>query len=275
MSRSTSRNVLDAPPEARAAHSAHDARPTASARLMLALLGRLEEGALDADDAGRAPTAIRRGTHSAPPSSSCATGAWRRARSAAATSGLPRRIMDGQWDTPDLVQLLTLLAANQAALDARVLRQGLGARAAARAPLPAAATHAAQARRNIVAHYDLGNAFYALWLDPTMTYSSALFGGDHERSLAVAQDAKYAAAPRRARAFRRRPRARDRLRMGRLRGDRGARGTSRHRHLAVRRADGVCARARDARRGWVSGSSCASRTIATCASRSTPWRPSR
>jgi cyclopropane-fatty-acyl-phospholipid synthase len=43
-----------------------------------------------------------------------------------------------------------------------------------------------------VAHYDLGNAFYRLWLDPTMTYSAALFGGDTTRSLADAQHAKYA-----------------------------------------------------------------------------------
>ena len=34
-------------------------------------------------------------------------------------------------------------------------------------------------RRNIAAHYDLGNAFYKLWLDPSMTYSSALFSADH------------------------------------------------------------------------------------------------
>ena len=46
-------------------------------------------------------------------------------------------------------------------------------------------------RRNIVAHYDLGNEFYRLWLDPTMSYSSAWFGGDHTRSLEQAQRAKY------------------------------------------------------------------------------------
>jgi cyclopropane-fatty-acyl-phospholipid synthase len=45
-------------------------------------------------------------------------------------------------------------------------------------------------RRNIMAHYDLGNEFYAQWLDPTMTYSSALFAGG-EASLAGAQVAKY------------------------------------------------------------------------------------
>jgi len=46
-------------------------------------------------------------------------------------------------------------------------------------------------RRNIVAHYDLGNEFYRLWLDPTMSYSSAYFGGDASRSLDEAQRIKY------------------------------------------------------------------------------------
>jgi cyclopropane-fatty-acyl-phospholipid synthase len=48
----------------------------------------------------------------------------------------------------------------------------------------------AGSRRNIAAHYDLGNAFYELWLDPGMTYSSALFR-DGVTSLEAAQDAKY------------------------------------------------------------------------------------
>ncbi len=47
-----------------------------------------------------------------------------------------------------------------------------------------------QARKNIEAHYDLGNDFYQLWLDPSMTYSSALFAGA-DASLQVAQKAKY------------------------------------------------------------------------------------
>ena len=41
--------------------------------------------------------------------------------------------------------------------------------------------------KNIHAHYDLGNAFYAQWLDPTMNYSSAWFDGDRSRPLAQAQ----------------------------------------------------------------------------------------
>ncbi|MEM1234292.1 MAG: cyclopropane-fatty-acyl-phospholipid synthase family protein [Pseudomonadota bacterium] len=48
-----------------------------------------------------------------------------------------------------------------------------------------------QAKKNIAAHYDLGNDFYALWLDDTMTYSSAIFRTGQE-SLEAAQEAKYA-----------------------------------------------------------------------------------
>ena len=46
-------------------------------------------------------------------------------------------------------------------------------------------------RRNIHAHYDIGNDFYRLWLDPGMTYSSALFDGDFTLSLENAQTRKY------------------------------------------------------------------------------------
>ncbi len=53
-------------------------------------------------------------------------------------------------------------------------------------------------RRNIADHYDLGNDFYRLWLDPTMTYSSALFTAP-EQSLEAAQTAKYDALCRKLR----------------------------------------------------------------------------
>jgi len=49
----------------------------------------------------------------------------------------------------------------------------------------------ANARKNIHAHYDLSNDFYRLWLDDTMTYSSAVFHGDYSTPMAEAQTAKY------------------------------------------------------------------------------------
>jgi cyclopropane-fatty-acyl-phospholipid synthase len=51
-------------------------------------------------------------------------------------------------------------------------------------------------RKNIHAHYDLGNAFYELWLDGTMNYSSAWFEGDHSKDMAEAQKAKVRRALR-------------------------------------------------------------------------------
>jgi cyclopropane-fatty-acyl-phospholipid synthase len=47
-----------------------------------------------------------------------------------------------------------------------------------------------QARRNIYKHYDIGNAFYSAWLDPSMTYSSALFE-EGTADLTAAQNNKY------------------------------------------------------------------------------------
>lgn len=46
-------------------------------------------------------------------------------------------------------------------------------------------------RRNILSHYDVGNSFYKLWLDQSMTYSSAYFAGDLSLDLEVAQQKKY------------------------------------------------------------------------------------
>jgi cyclopropane-fatty-acyl-phospholipid synthase len=53
-------------------------------------------------------------------------------------------------------------------------------------------------RKNIHAHYDLGNAFYQLWLDDTMNYSSAWFDGDQSQSMQTAQHAKVRRALRMA-----------------------------------------------------------------------------
>ena len=97
---------------------------------------------------------------------------------------------NGLWDTPDLVALLTLLAKNQKALMPAFYGTGwklwlFKLRHFLRN------NSKKQARKNIEAHYDLGNAFYRLWLDPSMTYSSALFNGDTSRNLTDAQHAKY------------------------------------------------------------------------------------
>ena len=87
-------------------------------------------------------------------------------------------------------QAATVLARNQAVLT-RAFYGGMLQRVAYRLRHWMRRNTREQARRNIAAHYDLGNDFYRLWLDPTMTYSSALFEGDPGWTLDVAQDAKY------------------------------------------------------------------------------------
>ena len=98
--------------------------------------------------------------------------------------------MDDRWETSDLTALLTLIALNQRALEVafygRWWRQLVF-----RAKHLLRSNTKRRARRNVVAHYDLGNDFYSLWLDRTMSYSSALFGADLSGSLASAQEAKY------------------------------------------------------------------------------------
>lgn len=104
--------------------------------------------------------------------------------------GLADGWVEGDWHSPDPVALLTLFAANRAPL-ARAIHGRWWALAAARLRHLLNANTRRGARRNIMAHYDLGNAFYQQWLDPTMSYSSALYAGDPGRSLEAAQRAKY------------------------------------------------------------------------------------
>ena len=98
--------------------------------------------------------------------------------------------LDGQWSTPDLQAFMDYIHAdNDEVFDSfpgqkliqfyerfRFWMQG---------------NSKGQARKNISYHYDLGNDFYGLWLDKTMTYSSAIFA-DGQESLEKAQTAKYA-----------------------------------------------------------------------------------
>ena len=104
--------------------------------------------------------------------------------------GLAEAYLDGAWDSTDLTGLLKLLADNRDGL-ARAVFGSWRALLAARLRHLLNRNSRAGSRRNIMAHYDLGNAFYGLWLDPGMSYSSGLFQAGDDGSLASAQDAKY------------------------------------------------------------------------------------
>jgi cyclopropane-fatty-acyl-phospholipid synthase len=99
--------------------------------------------------------------------------------------------LDGWWSTPDLQAFLDLIQrpANNPVGDSYPGLRFL--RAYERMRFWLQSNSRKQARRNIEAHYDLGNDFYRLWLDETMTYSSAIFQNPQE-SLEVAQRRKYA-----------------------------------------------------------------------------------
>lgn len=104
--------------------------------------------------------------------------------------GLGEAWFEGLWDCDHLARVLTLFAMNREALESAV-HGNLLSLALARLRHLARANTRSGSRRNIMAHYDLGNDFYALWLDRSMTYSSALFDGNPQRDLAAAQHAKY------------------------------------------------------------------------------------
>ncbi len=111
--------------------------------------------------------------------------------------GFAETYIDGQWSTPNLVELLQVFIANQAAVDGIIFGSWLG-RLAYRIRQLLNRNTKSGSSKNIRAHYDLGNAFYELWLDDTMNYSSALFEGDLNRSIAEAQNAKVHRALRMA-----------------------------------------------------------------------------
>ncbi|WP_375413044.1 class I SAM-dependent methyltransferase [uncultured Bradyrhizobium sp.] len=103
--------------------------------------------------------------------------------------GIAEAYLSGEWDTPDLTQFLYLFCINH-----DLIQTMLGDNPLMR--FVQIVQHwfhrntKRQARRNIYAHYDIGNAFYSAWLDPSMTYSSALFEDDTP-DLTAAQNNKY------------------------------------------------------------------------------------
>jgi cyclopropane-fatty-acyl-phospholipid synthase len=105
--------------------------------------------------------------------------------------GFAEAFMDGQFDTPDLAAVLEYFTSNfesagKLAVGERLTQIFNGVRHMLRA------NSKKGSKRNILAHYDLGNDFYARWLDPSMTYSSAVYERP-DMSLEEAQQAKYAA----------------------------------------------------------------------------------
>ena len=166
----------------------------AAARALFRLLGQLRVGTLDMQlpDGSMAHF----GTGSAPRAairlhdwSVCA------ATLKSGDIGFAERFIEGSWHSPDLVALLELFIANREALEAVVYGSWWGS-IAYRIKHLLNRNSRRGSRKNIHAHYDIGNPFYRLWLDETMNYSSALFEGDFERPTGEAQAAKVRRALR-------------------------------------------------------------------------------
>ena len=166
-------------------------RPSRAERTLRAMLERLTHGTLDLHGpdgrvqhvaGSREPLAVRAGmtVHDAE--------VFRRVLKSG-DIGLAETFFEGLWSSPDLTALLTLGLLNRESLERAIYGSPWGALLYRVQHLLRRNTRAGS-RRNIHAHYDLGNAFYRLWLDPSMNYSSAWFGGDRSRSLQAAQDAK-------------------------------------------------------------------------------------
>lgn len=109
--------------------------------------------------------------------------------------GFGESYTDGDWDTPDIAAVVSWFISNLARTPEYAGSSGKVAftnllRVVNKTYHLLRPNSVTTSRRNIAEHYDLGNDFYSLWLDETMTYSSALFE-EPDMDLADAQWAKY------------------------------------------------------------------------------------
>ena len=162
----------------------------AIARTFYALMRRLDSGVLTFTSPEGVTTQFK-GVHEGP-HADLRFADWGVAREAlkSAEIGLAECYRDGRLFTGHLTQFLELCVANQRALESVFYGKPLIALFFRIKHLLRANTKA-RAKKNIHAHYDLSNDFYKLWLDETMTYSSAVFEGDFHQPLETAQTAKY------------------------------------------------------------------------------------
>jgi len=152
-------------------------RTPARARRVLNLLERLPHGQLDLEQPDGRLLHLPR-----PPSGAadahCVLHDWQALERTLKSGdiGLAEGYIVGEWDSPDLAALLRLCMANRDHVQSLVYGSWWGRLGYRLRHLLQRNTRAGSAR-NIHAHYDLGNDFYRLWLDPGMSYSAAWFQG--------------------------------------------------------------------------------------------------
>ena len=167
-----------------------------AARAMLKLLQRLKHGTLSV----KLPDgSVQRFGNGQSPMASLHLLNWNVCSAALKSGdiGFAETFIAGDWTTPHLSELLSVLIINRKEVEDMVYGTWLG-RFAYRVKHLLNRNTKANSQKNIHAHYDLGNAFYELWLDGTMNYSSAIFETP-ETSMKDAQHAKVRRALRMAR----------------------------------------------------------------------------
>lgn len=104
--------------------------------------------------------------------------------------GLGESYIEGHWETDDISQVIEFGIKNKSALSKAIYGQ-LTSLFYYKIKHYFKRNSKTGSKKNISYHYDLGNNFYSLWLDPTMTYSSAYWGDDKSLTLSQAQEKKY------------------------------------------------------------------------------------
>ena len=166
--------------------NAHAAMPRA-ARLVIGMLERLAGGCVTIDLPDGRRVRVGEGAHAA----NLIVRDWQVFERiiGKGSIGFAECWMEGLWETDQLAALLTLMARNRSTLERAIHGNALRL-VAYRIWHWLRANSRRGSKKNIEAHYDLGNEFYGLWLDETMTYSSARFTAP-DMPLEEAQREKY------------------------------------------------------------------------------------
>jgi len=168
----------------------------AAARTALKLLQRLQQGTLTLQ---LPDGSLRRFGNGEGPSAMLALRNWNPCAAALKSGdiGFAETYIAGDWTTPHLADLLRVFIVNRREVEDVIYGTWAG-RLLHRLRHLLNRNTRANSQKNIHAHYDLGNAFYSLWLDGTMNYSSAWFDGNQVQPMQDAQRAKVRRALRMA-----------------------------------------------------------------------------
>ena len=159
-----------------------------AARAVLKLLNRLRHGSLTLQlPDGR----MQRFGNQTLPHATLVLHNWRPCSAALKSGdiGFAESFIAGDWSTPNLTELLRVLVKNRTEVEDVIYGTWAG-RLLYRIKHLLHRNTRANSQKNIHAHYDLGNAFYQLWLDDSMNYSAAIFDGDLSQPMTQAQATK-------------------------------------------------------------------------------------